>query len=331
MLSHENLWLSGKVAEDTGHVPGIVRSLTSLPLSHAFGLLVTCVGLHATEPSRHVLMRWFNPESWLELAQEHRSQIVAVVPSMLHLLLAQPLGGLRPVGASLHRVGRGAARARGRARARTPFAERGDPRGLRPDRDVRARLDDASRARPARRGRPAGSRDGGADPRRRGRRGADRRGRRDLLPLRARDARLLARPRADRGDDARRLAAHGRPRARRRGRLPLRRRPQEGPDHPRRLQRLPARRRGGAPRALRGRGRGGRRPPGPEVRRGGRGVRRAPRGARPRRARRLGAHERIGGYKYPREVHVVPALPLTPVGKVDRKALRARLHEKVGA
>ena len=100
MLSHENLWLSGKVAEDTGHIPGIVRSLTSLPLSHAFGLLVTCVGLHATEPSRHVLMRWFNPESWLELAQEHRSQIVAVVPSMLHLLLAQPLGGVRPVASS---------------------------------------------------------------------------------------------------------------------------------------------------------------------------------------------------------------------------------------
>ena len=91
MLSHENLWLCGKVAEETGHVPGIVRSLTSLPLSHAFGLLVTCVGLHATEPSAHVLMRWFQPESWLELAQEHRSQIVAVVPSMLHLLLAQPL------------------------------------------------------------------------------------------------------------------------------------------------------------------------------------------------------------------------------------------------
>ena len=91
MLSHENLWLCGKVAEETGHVQGVVRSLTSLPLSHAFGLLVTCVGLHATEPSRHVLMRWFQPESWLELAQEHRSQIVAVVPSMLHLLLAQPL------------------------------------------------------------------------------------------------------------------------------------------------------------------------------------------------------------------------------------------------
>jgi long-chain acyl-CoA synthetase len=35
--------------------------------------------------------------------------------------------------------------------------------------------------------------------------------------------------------------------------------------------------------------------------------------------------ERIGGYKYPREVHVVSSLPLTPVGKLDRKALRAQV------
>jgi long-chain acyl-CoA synthetase len=39
------------------------------------------------------------------------------------------------------------------------------------------------------------------------------------------------------------------------------------------------------------------------------------------------ARQRIGGYKYPREVHVVDAVPLTSVGKVDRKALRARLRE----
>ena len=36
-------------------------------------------------------MRWFDPEAWLELAQEHAVQIIAVVPSMLQLLLAQPL------------------------------------------------------------------------------------------------------------------------------------------------------------------------------------------------------------------------------------------------
>jgi long-chain acyl-CoA synthetase len=34
------------------------------------------------------------------------------------------------------------------------------------------------------------------------------------------------------------------------------------------------------------------------------------------------AKERIGGYKYPRELEIVDAVPLTPVGKIDRKALR---------
>jgi long-chain acyl-CoA synthetase len=91
MLSHENLWFAGKAAQDAGHVPGVTRGLTSLPLSHAFGLLVTVVGLHATEPPSVVLMRWFDAASWLALAQEHRIQIVAVVPSMLQLLLAEPL------------------------------------------------------------------------------------------------------------------------------------------------------------------------------------------------------------------------------------------------
>jgi long-chain acyl-CoA synthetase len=41
--------------------------------------------------------------------------------------------------------------------------------------------------------------------------------------------------------------------------------------------------------------------------------------------------ERIGGYKYPREVHVLPSLPLTPVGKIDRKALRAKILEEATA
>jgi long-chain acyl-CoA synthetase len=91
MLSHENLWFAGKAGHDAGYVPGIVRSLTALPLSHAFGLLVTVIGFHVPEPHASVLMRWFAPAAWLELAQEHRTQIAAVVPSMLHLLLAEPL------------------------------------------------------------------------------------------------------------------------------------------------------------------------------------------------------------------------------------------------
>jgi long-chain acyl-CoA synthetase len=37
--------------------------------------------------------------------------------------------------------------------------------------------------------------------------------------------------------------------------------------------------------------------------------------------------EHIGSYKYPREVVLVDAVPLTAVGKIDRKALRMRAHE----
>ncbi|HEY3194443.1 MAG TPA: AMP-binding protein [Candidatus Dormibacteraeota bacterium] len=37
------------------------------------------------------------------------------------------------------------------------------------------------------------------------------------------------------------------------------------------------------------------------------------------------ARSHLSAYKYPREVHVLDDLPLTPVGKVDRKALRQRL------
>jgi long-chain acyl-CoA synthetase len=43
------------------------------------------------------------------------------------------------------------------------------------------------------------------------------------------------------------------------------------------------------------------------------------------------ARERIGGYRYPREIHVLDAVPLTNVGKIDRKVLRARLASLAAA
>jgi len=42
------------------------------------------------------------------------------------------------------------------------------------------------------------------------------------------------------------------------------------------------------------------------------------------------ARQRIGGYKYPREVHIIDAMPLTAVGKLDRKALRAQVRSPAG-
>ncbi len=91
MLTHANLWEAGRRGHEAGHVDGIDRSLSCLPLSHSYGLLVLNVSLHHPGRPQSVLMRWFNAEAWLELAQQHRSQIAPVVPSMLYMLLREPL------------------------------------------------------------------------------------------------------------------------------------------------------------------------------------------------------------------------------------------------
>jgi long-chain acyl-CoA synthetase len=91
MLSHANLHYSGLSAHQAAHVPGVNRGLTMLPLSHAYGLLVTVAALHLQEQGINVLMRWFDPERFLELVAEHKIQVSAVVPTMLQILLAQPL------------------------------------------------------------------------------------------------------------------------------------------------------------------------------------------------------------------------------------------------
>jgi long-chain acyl-CoA synthetase len=91
MLCHTNLDFAGEAGHRAGYVPGINRGLVALPLSHAFGLLVTIVGMHSPERGVATLMRWFEAVTFLELLAEHRIQITAVVPSMLQLLLSQSL------------------------------------------------------------------------------------------------------------------------------------------------------------------------------------------------------------------------------------------------
>jgi long-chain acyl-CoA synthetase len=91
MLSHSNLCFAGRSAYQSGHVAGLNRMLTTLPLSHAFGLLVTITAMHSDEQGVTVLLRWFQPTTFLEMIHEHRLQMTAVVPSMLQLLLGEPL------------------------------------------------------------------------------------------------------------------------------------------------------------------------------------------------------------------------------------------------
>ena len=42
-------------------MPGVNRALVTLPLSHAYGLLVTIAGMHIAEQGVAVLLRWFDP------------------------------------------------------------------------------------------------------------------------------------------------------------------------------------------------------------------------------------------------------------------------------
>ncbi|MFI6482338.1 class I adenylate-forming enzyme family protein [Nonomuraea sp. NPDC050663] len=89
MLSHSGLWNVSRAGYDMSHQEGVNRAIVPVPLSHAYGLIVTIGSMQATEPQQAVLMRWFEPKAFLELAREQRVEFGAVVPAMLQMLLAE--------------------------------------------------------------------------------------------------------------------------------------------------------------------------------------------------------------------------------------------------
>jgi long-chain acyl-CoA synthetase len=90
MLTHQGLWYGGHSLHETSDKE-LTRSVLPLPLSHAFGLMVSVAGMHADRPHTAAVQRWFDAEGWVRLVAEHRLQTSAVVPSMLTMLLALPL------------------------------------------------------------------------------------------------------------------------------------------------------------------------------------------------------------------------------------------------
>jgi long-chain acyl-CoA synthetase len=91
MISHNALSASSWAATATSYDPSLATSLLTLPLSHVYGLMISVMSLHMPEPGTTVLMRWFDPALWLTLAQRHRVNTSPLVPSMLQMLLQQPL------------------------------------------------------------------------------------------------------------------------------------------------------------------------------------------------------------------------------------------------
>jgi long-chain acyl-CoA synthetase len=90
MLSHRGLWECGRGLDQVNRTMDVSRALLALPLSHAYGLIVSIAALHADRRNVSVLQRWFDPASWLTLVAEHRLESSPVVPTMLAQLLAQP-------------------------------------------------------------------------------------------------------------------------------------------------------------------------------------------------------------------------------------------------
>lgn len=90
-LSHDNLWSCGKSAWDTANVPGLTRTIVPLPLSHAYGMIVTVAGMHSAEPGFTIIQRWFNAGEWMALSERWRPERSVLVPAMVQMLLAEAL------------------------------------------------------------------------------------------------------------------------------------------------------------------------------------------------------------------------------------------------
>jgi long-chain acyl-CoA synthetase len=91
MLSHENFLFTSRVFADYVAQLDIGRELLTLPLSHSFGLLATITPLQRDVATMWALERRFDPTTALELIQEHALDMLQAVPSMIQMLLAQPV------------------------------------------------------------------------------------------------------------------------------------------------------------------------------------------------------------------------------------------------
>ena len=91
MISHNALSASSWAALATSYDPVMTSMLIPLPLSHVYGLMINAMQLHSIDPGSTVLMRWFDPAGWLALMAGHKVTTSSVVPSMLQMLLQQPL------------------------------------------------------------------------------------------------------------------------------------------------------------------------------------------------------------------------------------------------
>ena len=91
VLSHGGLEQIAGARAQVFSQSGAVDLLLPLPLSHVYGLLNAVTRMQMAEPGFVSLQRRFDAAGWLALAERVRPQAGALVPSMLQLLLRQDL------------------------------------------------------------------------------------------------------------------------------------------------------------------------------------------------------------------------------------------------
>jgi long-chain acyl-CoA synthetase len=96
MLTHTNLIATSEATNDAGELDKWVGpriQMSAMPMAHICGIGVMVGGYLAPpteELSYSVQMKWFEPERFMQLIEQHRCTSAAVVPTMLALMLQHP-------------------------------------------------------------------------------------------------------------------------------------------------------------------------------------------------------------------------------------------------
>jgi long-chain acyl-CoA synthetase len=88
MLSHGNLKHQADALNEIAELPREKLALGCMPMAHAAGMVGWVAGMK--HGGRAVIMRWFDPELFCKLVQEHRVAATGLVPTMAAFLLNHP-------------------------------------------------------------------------------------------------------------------------------------------------------------------------------------------------------------------------------------------------
>jgi long-chain acyl-CoA synthetase len=91
MLTSANLWTTSWARQQVVEGAGTTSVLVPLPMSHVFGLINALSRLHVSRPGTLHLMERFVAAEWLQRVERDRISASALVPSMLQLLVAEDL------------------------------------------------------------------------------------------------------------------------------------------------------------------------------------------------------------------------------------------------